>query len=142
MCVIAFVCINYGIFKIDHYQYNPSTVPSIFVLIYYSFKTFISNSVVDLSPVGKLAEIASMAENVCGFFTLTIFIGTLFTQRNVRQTKEIDAAVSQIELDAQAMERFLRSEFRVDNIEDAIAEMERLKAGMLGIVSWLSRSIT
>jgi hypothetical protein len=142
MCVISFVCINYGIFKIDRYQYNPDTVPSMFVLIYYSFKTFISNSVVDLSPVGRLAEIASIAENVCGLFTLTIFVGTLFTQKNARQTKEIDDAVSQIELDAQFMERFLRSEFRVNNIEDAIAEMEKLKAGMLGIVSWLSRSIT
>lgn len=140
VCVIAFAFINYGIFALDANQFVPNTPSSLFTLIYYSFKTFISNSITDLVPVKRLAEIASMTENVFGLFTLTIFVGTLLTQKNARQTSEISDAVKQIEFDAAAMEGLLKSEFRIKTIDEAIAELERLKTGMVSVVTWLTRS--
>lgn len=140
ICVIAFAFINYGVYQLDPAQFSPSVPPTPFLLLYYSFKTFISNSVNDLVPVKQWAELVSMAENLFGFFTVSIFVTTLFTQKNARQTKEIDNAVKSIQLDAEAMEGFVRSEFRLMTIEDAIAELERVKASLLGVVLWLSQS--
>jgi hypothetical protein len=140
ICVIAFALINYAIFKIAPDQFKTATQPSTFLLIYYSFKTFIMNSVSDFVPVGRVAEVVSMAENFFGFFTLSIFAGTLFTQKNARQTKEIEEAVKSVERNAQTMESFVRTEFRITTMDDAITELERLKAGMLSVILWLSRS--
>ena len=139
-CIAAFALINYGIYKLDPAQFMPSTPPSAFLLGYYSFKTFILNSVSELVPTGRIAQIASMAENGIGLFTVPIFAGTLLSQRNERHAKEIERAVKSIEQEAVELEGFVRREFRITTIDEAIAEMERAKAGLLGFILWLSPS--
>ena len=99
------------------------------------------NSVPDFAPIGRLAEVASVAENVFGFFTLTIFAGTLLNQKNVGQTKAIGDAISSIKANANSLDQFVRSEFRITTMEEAIGELERLKAGLLGVILWLTRSM-
>ncbi len=139
-CIAAFALINYGIYKLDPGQFFPSTPPSAFLLGYYSFKTFIQNSINELAPMGLAAQISSMAENAFGLFTVPIFAGTLLSQRNERHAKEIEQAVKSIEQDAAEMEGFVCREFRITTIDDAITEMERVKASLLGVILWLSRS--
>ena len=104
LCVTAFAFITLGLSKIDQTQFSPPVVPTAFTLIYYSFKTFISNSVNDFTSIKRASETYSIVENAFGIFTLSIFIGLMLNQKNKRQFEEIHGAVRSIEADAGAFE--------------------------------------
>jgi hypothetical protein len=82
-----------------------------------------------------------MIEKLLALILGLILVSTLLSHKNQRQSDELSAAIRDIEAEGRTMEAFIQTEFHVRNIDDAISELERLKAGMLQIILWLSKGL-
>ena len=138
----AMAWINMATYKIDRTQFNFAVPPSDFTFIYYSFNTFVFNSINDLVPAKTIAQVLSMIEKLLALILGLILVSTLLSHKNQRQFDELSYAINDIEAEGRAMEAFIQSEFHVENIDDTISELGRLKTGLLKIILWLSKGLS
>jgi hypothetical protein len=64
----------------------------------------------------------------------------LFSVRSKRASDELDRVIREIENEGEEMEGFIKVEFNLNTISEAIKELERLKAGLISFIYWLSKN--
>ena len=82
-----------------------------------------------------------MLESFFALFLITIFVSLALSVRNQRASDELGAAIDSIEADGRHMEVFIKNEYRVSSIDDAMAELERLEAGLARLLSYITQGI-
>jgi hypothetical protein len=138
--VASFTCINYGLYKIDPEYFRYTALPNLFTFIYYSFYNLF-NSLQEIPPNKAISQAFSMTESFLSLFLVAIFVSLLLSVRSQRDSEEINEAIHEFEKQGNAMENLIREEYKLDNIEAAIAELNRLKAGLVNFIYQLSKSI-
>jgi hypothetical protein len=139
--VLSFAGINFAIFKIDASNFDASGSPSFFTFVYYSLNAVLFNFVKEVTPSTSLGQAIWMIEVLFAFFLVIIFIALMFQVRSQRHAEDLSATIGGLEEDGAAMEAVIRTEYNIDNISLAIAELERLKAGMLQILLFFTRNL-
>jgi hypothetical protein len=139
--VVGFALMNAALFKIDPVQFDFRGPPSAFTFFYYSFNTFVFSSVPQLDPTKLWSQTLSLTEKSLALFTVAILVSMFFSRKSQRQNADLENAVRDLRAEGALMQEFVRSEFRLRTIEDAIAEIERLKGGMISLILWLSRQL-
>lgn len=139
--VFSFAVINYGLFMIDNAYYSYSEIPHFFTFIYYSFNNILFNSIRELVPILPLSQTLYMMEAMFELFLVIIFISLLFTLRSQKHVNELNRIINEIEFQGNEMECFIKDEYKINSINDAIIELEKLKAGLVSFIYKISESI-
>lgn len=134
LTIFSFAVINSGLFKINSDFFSFSAIPSFFTFFYYSFNNLLFNSIKEIISVMPISQTASMIESFFALFLIVIFISLLLSVRSQRHTEELNEVIKGIEAEGTKMEGFIKNEYKVNSIEDAMAELEKLKAGLIGFI--------
>jgi hypothetical protein len=132
-----FAIVNYGLYKVQPTAFATKAITA-FNFLYYSFNTLFFSSIAELSPVAPLSEGLAMLEKFFAFFLGAILISLCFSVKNERHAAELDDVIKEVEANAAAMEEFIKDEYRL-SIEDAIAQLAKLQAGLINIIYGLSK---
>ena len=88
------------------------------VITHYLFKTY------------NIKEIYKQEVKKSQIFLLVIFVSLLLSVRSQRHAEELNEVIKGIEGQGEDMEGFIRDEYKINSIDEAMAELEKLKAGM------------
>ncbi|PIR69624.1 MAG: hypothetical protein COU47_01835 [Candidatus Niyogibacteria bacterium CG10_big_fil_rev_8_21_14_0_10_46_36] len=141
MTVFSFSMINFGLYKINHDVFTLSTSPSFFTFFYYSFNNLWLNSINEVVPIMPVSQVTFMIESLFSFFLIAIFLSLLFSVKSKRHEEELNEVIRGIEGQGKDMEHFIKDEYRINSIEDAMAELDKLKASLAKFLYKISESI-
>lgn len=141
LTVFSFAAINYGLFKIDSGLFSYSATPNFFTFFYYSFNNLIFNSIREITPILPISQTVSMIEYFLALFLVVIFVSLLFSVRSQRHTEELNEIIKGIAGQGKDMEGFIKDEYKINSIDDAMVELEKLKAGMIKFIYKITESI-
>ncbi len=141
LTVLSFAVINFALFKIESQQFSFSEVPTFFIFFYYSFNNLLFSSIREIVPNMPISQMASMIESFCALLVATIFVFLLLDFRSQRHKDELEDVIQRIEEQGNRMESFIKDEFKINSIDDAMTEIEKLKGSMTKILYKISESI-
>jgi hypothetical protein len=139
--VISFALMNYGIHKIDAATFNTLMKPDFFSFLYYSFYHLSFSSIPQIVPATSISQGLSMVESLFSLLLVSI-LGSLFLSvKNQKYIDELSVAIGDIEAEGESMETFIKHEYKMNSVEDALTELEKLKSGMLKLIYFLSQKM-
>lgn len=141
LTISSFAVINFGLFKINSDFFSYPAIPNFFTFFYYSFNNLVFNSIKEITPVLPIAQTAFMAESFFALILVAIFISLLLSVRSQRHTEELNEAIKGIEAQGTEIEGFIKDEYKINSIEDAMVELEKLKAGLAKFIYKITESI-
>ncbi len=141
MTIFSFAIINVALFKIDSSLYETLREPTFFDFFYYSFKNFLFSSIKEIEAVRPLSQSLTIVENSFALFLGIIFASLLISVRSQRYSDELDRAITMIEKQGKIMEFQIIKDFKIKTIDEALAELDRAKAGMISVLYWFSRNL-
>lgn len=141
LTVFSFAVINYGLFKIDSGLFSYSTTPSFYTFFYYSFNNLLFNSIREITPILFISQTISMIEYFLALFLIVIFVSLLFSVKSQRHTEELNDLIKEITDQGKYMESFIKDEYKINSISDAIVELKNLKASMIKLIYIITESI-
>ena len=141
LTIFSFSVINLGLYKISSSFFEFSSIPTFFTFFYYSFNNLVFNSVREIIPISPISQTASMAESFFALFLVVIFVSLLLSVRSQRHSEELNEVIKGIEEQGTEMEGFIKDEYRINSIEDALMELQKLKAGMAKFLYKITESI-
>jgi len=141
LTIFSFAVINYGLFKIDSGLFGYSIAPNFFTFFYYSFNNLLFNSIKEITPILPISQTVSMLESFFALFLVVIFVSLLLSVRSQRHTEELNEVIEGIKGQGKEMEGFIKDEYKINSIDDAMTELEKLKAGMTKFIYKITESI-
>lgn len=138
--IVSFGSINLAIYKTDPGQYE-ITRANFFTFIWYSFNTFVFNFVKEVSPEGAVGKTIWMTEAALALFLIAIVVAMYLSIRSQRISEQVDTVVAALENEGEELESFVKQEYQIGSIDEAVAELDRVKAGLIQIVLWLTKNI-
>jgi hypothetical protein len=139
--VFCFAFANYGVYKIDSHLFIAPTTPSFFTFVYYSFSNLLFNQIPELVPTSPTSQLISMVESFFALLLVAIFISIVLPFKNQRYSEELTETIRKIKEEGDSMEVFIRDEYDISNIEDALLELQRAKGSMVTILFQISESL-
>ena len=139
--VFSFALINYAAFKIDPSLYRLTYgAHTFFAFLYFSAGSmfYATNGIAPLAAVSQLIQLTQFLFAVMLFVILVVVI---FTIRNERYTTELSEVIRMVEGEGRIMEDTIRAEYSLSSIEDAIDALQKAKAGMMGVILFMTRSL-
>ncbi|WP_134218711.1 hypothetical protein [Pelotomaculum sp. FP] len=141
LTVFSFAAINYGIFRINNTLFSYPVTPNFFTFFYYSFNNLLFNSIQEIVPVLPISQTVSMMESMFALFLVAIFVSLLFSVRSQRHTDELNKIIKGIERQGEDMESFIKEEYKINSINDAMVELEKMKAGLIKFIYKITESL-
>lgn len=141
LTILSFAAMNFGLYKINPNAFTFLETPTFFLFFYYSFNNLVSHSIQGITPITLFSRTASMLESFFALFLIVIFVSLLLSIKGQRHLNELNEAIEGIEREGAAMESFIRDEYKINSIEDAMAELEKLKTGMAKFLYKITESI-
>jgi|GEM_PF-2721337 len=136
--VIVFALMNLGLFKVNHAQFTTTGPVHGFDFFWYSFQASFMNGVPEVIPIGGVARTLYMLnELTTGLILFVIIVFFLTGVQAARNADQMDALIDKISAHAQATERFVAEQFGL-TVVDAVEELTRLRAGMIGWIVQMS----
>ena len=83
-----------------------------------------------------------MIESFFALFLIVIFIALLISVKSQKYSEELNTAIKGIKAQGKEIENFIRDEYKINSIEDAMIELEKLKAGLTKFLYKITDSIT
>jgi len=139
--ITAFAFINYGIYKINPNVFKFSETPTLFTFFYYSFNNIIFNGISEISPVSPLSQISFMAETFLVFVLVAILITLYISVKSEKYSTELGCVIDKIEEEGKSLERVIQDDYRINSIVDALAELGKLKSGIINIILWFTKNL-
>lgn len=139
--VLSFALINYALFTIDGslYQFTYSK-ETFFSFIYYSAGSmfYAANGLV---PVGPLSQAVQLVQFLFALILVGILITVVYSLRNERYSNELSEVIASMRKESTVAETVLASEFNFENVDSAIEALQKAKAGLLGVIVYLTNSL-
>lgn len=142
MTILSFAIINnLAMFRFDSGLYIAAREPTFFDFFHYSFKTFLFSSTKEIEAIRPLSQSLAMIENFFALFLGIIFASLLISVRSQRYSDDLDRAITMIEKQGKIMELQIIQDFKIKTMDEAIAELDRAKAGMISVLYWFSKNL-
>jgi hypothetical protein len=139
--VLCFSAVNYALYKWNSDLFSITQEPTYFIFVYYSFNILIFNSTTELSATMPLSQAVYMLQASLSFFAVVILATLYIANRAQRTSSELDKAISELEVEADSMESFIQSEFKLTNVVAAMEHLRDAKFGLIQLIYWLTKSI-
>lgn len=134
LTIFSFATINYALFKIHADLFSYPVAPSFFTFFYYSFNGLLSKSIQQITPIMPISQIVSMIESFFALFLVGIFVSLLLSVRSQRYAEELNETIKSIEGQGKDMEGFICVEYKMTSIDDAIAKLKKMEAGLVKFI--------
>jgi hypothetical protein len=95
----------------------------------------------EVAPQNSISQSLWMLEAFLALFLIAILIGLLFSIKSQRNASELEELVEGLEREGREIELFIQAEYQIASIDDALAEVERLKTGLFQVLLWLTKNI-
>lgn len=141
LTILSFAAVNYAAYKSNPASFETTSSPSFFTFFYYSFNTFLFNSIKEVVPVSWASQSAGMVESVFALFLFALFVSLMLPFRRERYTIELGDTIAAIEAEGKSMEAFIKTEYLVDTVEEALIQLEKLQASMMRLLLMLSEGL-
>lgn len=138
LTIFSFALIYSGLFKIDNTYFVYSNEPSFFSFIYFSFNSFIFNSISTLSAVHPISQIAWMIQTFLVFILGVILVALLLSVKNDRHVEELNRVIQEVENEGKEMETFIKDEYKINSIVDALNELKKVQAAFVKFIYKIS----
>ncbi|MDI3090000.1 hypothetical protein QJ133_02260 [Priestia megaterium] len=141
MTVLSFSLINFAMFKIDSSMFNYDKYPSFYTFFYYTFNDLLSNPIAELEPALPMTQIVAMLGTFFTFLIGAIFVGLIFSVRSQRYDEELTDIVKRINNHGGELETFIKEEYKIKSLEDALLEVEKMKGSLVKLIYKFTESI-
>lgn len=141
LTVISFSLINFALYKINLNSFKVIAEPEFFTFFYYSFNNLLFNAVDEIKPINMYTQAISMIESFLALFMGMIFVSLMFSAKSARHTRELDLVILKFETQGKGFESFIRSEYKINTIEEALEELQKVQAVFIKFLYKLSESI-
>jgi hypothetical protein len=138
---LTFAVINFGLYKIDPSFYRVAPRLTFFTFVYYSFNALVFSGIEEIVPTAIASQLASMLERFFGLFLTAIFAALMVSVRTERHADELKNVIVGLESEGRSLERLIRTDYKLNSIEEAMSELERLKADAIKLVLFLSNAL-
>jgi len=138
--VFFFAAMNFGLFRIHPDAFTVNHAPNFFSFIYYSFNTIFFSTIPEIIASNGEAHLLRMIEMIFSFSLISIFTVLIFNIKSKKHTDELGKIITELNYQGTQMDSRINSEYQL-TIDDAIAELERLKSGMIKIIYFLSKNM-
>ena len=138
---VAFTGVYYALFKLEPSLYGYTSTPTLFTFFYFSFNHIFFSGIPELTVVQPLAQAISMLQEFCTFVLGGIFVTLYISVRSEKYSAELEEVIQEIKEEGDSMEGFIRDEYQLTSITDALEELQRLKAGLVGFLLLISRNL-
>lgn len=132
--VFSFSVVNFGLFKINTEFFSYPITPSFFTFFYYSFNNLVFNSIKEITPIVPVTQTAFMLESFLALILVAIFISLLFSVKSQKYTEELNETIKGIESQGTEVESFIKDEYKINSIEDAMAELRKLETTLVKFI--------
>lgn len=139
--VFCFALINFGLYHLDNNLYLLKSTPNFFYFFYYSFNNLLFNSVSEIAPVSQLSQTVLMIQEFFSLFLVAIFISLYISVKQQRHAEELNTVIQNLTKESDEMEAFIKEEYKLNNIEEAINELEKVKSSLFKVIFQLSTYI-
>jgi signal transduction histidine kinase len=127
LTVAAFTLLNLAFYKLAPHSFSAAATPTLFTFFYYSFTHLGFSTIADLAPASPFTQTVAMAQSLLALLLGTVFVTMLFSVRNQKRMEELDDTIRCLEAESAEMEGYIRMEYKFNSVEEAMAELERLK---------------
>jgi hypothetical protein len=141
LTVITFTFIYYALYKINPFWFHINTEPRFFYFLYFSFNNLLFNSISEVNVAAPVTQSAYMIQQIFSFSLGAIFVSLFFSIKHQRHSDELNVVIENIEKEGESMESFIREEYKLKSIDEAIAELEKLKSSFVKIIYQISKYI-
>lgn len=141
LTILTFALINFSLFKINPINFKLTSTPNFFMFVYYSFNAIINNTISEIVPNSTVTRTVIMAEYVFAFFLIIIGISILYTAISAKRTNEFDEIINDLESQGNEIEDFIKCEYHVVNIDEAIKILEKLKSSFISFIYFFTKHI-
>lgn len=138
--IFVFGGINFALFKLEPASYETNKT-DFFSFVWYSFNVFVFNFIKEVAPESVVAKSLWMLEASFALVLIAIIVAMYLSIRSQRLSDQVDSIIDALEGESRELESFVQQEYQIASIEDALAELDRLKAGMVQLMLWLTRNI-
>jgi hypothetical protein len=128
LTIFSFSFVNFALYKADTSTFMVSKEPSFFSFFYYSFNNLLFNAIDEMKPITMYSQLTSMIESFFALFMGMIFVTLLFSAKSERHTRELDLVITQFEQRGNDLELFIRKEYKINSIEEALELLQKLQA--------------
>ena len=136
--IFAFSVIDWGIYRIDPVQYTGISKPTYFDFLYYSFVSFTHGSF-QLAASGLIARLSYVLQIVFEVLLGGLIVALGFSVRSTKYDSEIASTVENLKRQSETMEEFIRSEYGVPSISDAVNVLRSDDESSVAFIVLLSR---
>jgi len=137
----TFAGINIGLFKINPGLYQYTGHPGFFTMFYYSFNKFVFNGINELVASAPLSQSVAMMQEFCALLLVSIILTLYISVKSERNSNELNEVIAEIEKEGESMEQFIRDEYKIGSISDALSELGKLKASLVTFLYKISENI-
>jgi hypothetical protein len=138
--VVTFTAINLAAYKIEPTSFSATAPPTFFTFVHYSFKAMFIATISELTAISPLSQSIEMLNNFYAFLTYAIVLAAFIAMHGQRYNTQLDELIGTLEREGKEAEAFIRSEFKL-SIDDALAELVKLKSGLLNILLHLTTNL-
>ena len=139
--IFTFAVINFGLFKINHSYYSFSNVPSFFNFFYYSFNVLLLNQIQEVIATTPMAQIASMVESFYSLFIVAILVALVFSIKSQKDADELNWVINHLKEEGIKIESFIKDKYKLNNIEEAMAALQKLQASFIDFLYKITETI-
>jgi methyl-accepting chemotaxis protein len=132
--IFTFAVINLGLFKVDQDFFTYSSNPSFFNFFYYSFNVLVFNQIQEIVAISAASQIILMIEAFFALFLVAILISLVLSVRIQRDTEELNEAIRNLTDEGERIEEFIKDQYKINNIQDAMETLDKLKATFVNLL--------
>ena len=132
--VLSFSVVYFALYKVDHSLFRSPSIPSYFDFLYLSFTIFLKGGSANLAAIGPLSQAAAMAEGIFQLLLFSILISLVLSVRGSRYEREMEGVIKGLENDSSFLESYIREQYNVPSLSDAIALLEDAKSSLIGFI--------
>ncbi|WP_281202691.1 hypothetical protein [Cytobacillus kochii] len=139
--ILSFTFVNLSLYKIDPDNFSFESPPSLFTFIYYSFNNLLSTPISELKAITPISQSISMFSTFCAFLIGVILVSLILSVRSQKHQEELNEVISGFERQGELLEKLILVQYKIKNIEDALVELEKLKAILINIIYKITDNI-
>lgn len=139
--ICTFTFINMAIFKVDTANFSFDKIPSFFTFVYYSFNNLLSTPISELTAASTISQGLSMITTISAWFTAAIFIALIFSVKSKKHSDDLEKIIKEFTRQGMEIELFIKEEYKINNIQDALLELEKVKAIFIRFLYKISENI-
>lgn len=140
LTIFSFSLLNFAIYKVDPLSFSVAFSPRFYHFLYYSANTLFTNGIPDFYALSNLARGIGTIEVILAVVLLGILFFLLTTVVTDRHNEDIDFAIKSMRKQGEYLDELIKEHYRL-SVEEAVLELERLKASFMKAILYLSANI-